>query len=120
MRSACLVVAIQMFALSVCMAAEHSWVGVIGDSVCAAQHESELPTGKLSEADCIGACIKKGAKYVFVSDGKVYRIENQDFAGLQQHAGQKVRLRGELNADSIQVSRIANVKEHRGEKSSLD
>jgi len=48
-------------------------------------------------------------KYVFVTGGKVYEIENQDYAGLQEHAGHTVKLTGEMNADgkTIKVSRVA-------------
>ena len=53
-------------------------------------------------------CVAGGAKNVFVSaDGKtVYKIANQDFAGLKIHAGHKVALTGELKGDTITVSKI--------------
>jgi hypothetical protein len=47
-----------------------------------------------------------GSKYVFVSSGKVYNIENQDLALLQEHAGHTVRLTGEMKGDTITVSKI--------------
>ena len=42
------------------------------------------------------------------SQGKVFEISNQDFAGLQEHAGHTVKLTGDLNADgkTIKVSEI--------------
>ena len=52
-------------------------------------------------------CVKKEGKYVFVHQGKVYSIDNQDFAGLQQHPGHTVRLTGEMKGDTITVSKIA-------------
>jgi hypothetical protein len=45
-------------------------------------------------------------KCVFVRNGKVYDIENQDYAGLQQYAGESVRVTGELSGDSIKISNI--------------
>jgi hypothetical protein len=51
---------------------------------------------------------KAGGKYVLASQGKVFEIANQDFAGLSEHAGHAVKLTGELNADgkTINVSEI--------------
>jgi hypothetical protein len=43
---------------------------------------------------------------VFVSGGKVYKIENQDLALLQEHAGHTVQLTGEMKGDTITVSKI--------------
>ena len=60
----------------------------------------------MSDRDCTLACVKGGGKYVFVEGGKVYNVENQDAAGLQEHAGHTVRLTGEMNGDSIKVSKI--------------
>jgi len=55
-----------------------------------------------------------------VSGGKVYKINNQNFAGLKQHAGREVRLIGKMTGDTIRISTIsATLREHRGEKSSL-
>ena len=37
--------------------------------------------------DCTTDCVKGDAKYVFVSNGKVYAIQNQDFGALAASAG---------------------------------
>jgi hypothetical protein len=42
-----------------------------------------------------------------VSDGKIYKIANQDFSGLAEHLGYRVVLTGALDGDTITVSRIA-------------
>jgi hypothetical protein len=60
----------------------------------------------MSARDCTLACVKNGAKYVFVRSGKVYNIDNQDYSGLQEHAGHSVRLTGEMKGDTITVSKI--------------
>jgi hypothetical protein len=45
--------------------------------------------------------------YVFVSDSKgALAIANQDFAGLKEYGGQKVKLTGDVRGESITVSRI--------------
>jgi hypothetical protein len=107
--------------ISSCLGAEESWTGKISDSKCGARHKmkSAHSAGKVSDADCTAACVKDGAKYVFASNGKVYKIENQDFTGLQKYAGQTVRLTGEMTGAAITVSNITAVKEHKGEKSTL-
>ena len=90
--------------------AEKTWVGKISDSMCGATHEGMKHEGKKTDAhECTLACAKQGAKYVFVDKGKVYTIENQDVAGLEEHAGHTVKLTGEMSADgkSIRVSSIA-------------
>ena len=88
-------------------AAEKTWNGTISDSMCGAKHASAAEHGtKEGDADCTKACVEKGAKYVFVANGKVYEIENQDFTSLKDNAGHKVALTGEMKGDSITVSKI--------------
>jgi hypothetical protein len=51
--------------------------------------------------------VKKDAKYVFVGDkDKVYKIANQDFAGLKAHAGHTVTVTGETKDDTVTISKI--------------
>jgi hypothetical protein len=84
-----------------------TWTGAISDSMCGAKHQAGEHTGKkMTDRDCTEACIKGGAKYVFVSGDKVYTIANQDFAGLKTHAGHTVKLTGEMKGDSVTVSKI--------------
>jgi hypothetical protein len=89
--------------------AEQSWHGKISDSMCGASHKSAIEHAgkKLSDRDCTQACIKDGAKYVFVSGGKVYNISNQDEPALAEHAGHTVTLKGEMTGDTIKVSSIS-------------
>jgi hypothetical protein len=63
---------------------------------------------KLSAHDCTLACVKDGGEFVFVSKGKVFEIANQELADLKEHAGQPIKLTGELSSDekSITVSRL--------------
>jgi hypothetical protein len=89
-------------------AADQTWTGKISDSMCGAKHQktAEHGTAQISDRDCTLACVKKGGKYVFVRNGQVYNIDNQDYAGLEQHAGESVRLTGEMSGNSIKVSNI--------------
>ena len=85
-----------------------TWTGRISDSMCGALHKKteEHGSAKISDRDCTLACVKNGAKYVFVSQNKVYQITNQDFAGIEQNAGPQVKVTGELAGDNIKISDI--------------
>ena len=89
-------------------AADQTWTGKISDSMCGATHKkmAEHGTTKISDRECTMACVKEGGKYVFVRGGKVYKIENQDFAALQEHAGHTVRMTGSMKGDTITVSNV--------------
>ena len=90
-------------------AAKETWTGKISDSTCGASHAGMMaqhPNAKMTDRDCTLECRKGEVKYVFVSNGKVYNIENQELALLQVHAGHPVRLTGEMKGDTITVSQI--------------
>ena len=72
-----------------------TWTGKISDSSCGASHDAMTEHGKKgSDKDCTLMCVKKGAKYAFVTGGQVRPIANQDFKALQQFAGDTVKLTG--------------------------
>jgi hypothetical protein len=98
-----------LFSTTVSLAADQTWTGQISDSNCGHSHKSAIEHAgkKMTDRDCTLACVKGGAKYVFVAGGKVYNIANQDFAGLEEHAGHKVKLTGQASGDTITVSKIA-------------
>jgi carbohydrate-selective porin OprB len=60
----------------------------------------------MADPSCAPACGLDGPRYVFVVSGKVYEIENQDFVQLLEDEGQTVRLTGQIQGDSITVSKI--------------
>lgn len=97
-----------LMSASLALAAEKTWTGKISDSKCGRSHKSAIEHAgqKLSDADCVKACVKGGGKYVFVSGGKIYNIDNQDFAALEEHAGHTVKLTGEMTGDTIKVTGI--------------
>ena len=86
--------------------------GKISDSNCkdkshsAAEHDGK----KMTDADCVGVCVKKGAKYVFVSGGTVYQLSNQSSKQIASHAGQEVELTGELRGDTINATTMKAAK----------
>ena len=102
-------------------AADETWTGKISDSMCGASHKSAaMHAGKnMTDRECAQECVKNGGKYVFVKGGKVYNIANQDYAGLEQHAGESVKLTGSMNGDTVTVTNIEAAGGHKkAEKSS--
>lgn len=98
-----------LFCTSFALAAEKTWSGKISDSTCGKSHKSAMEHSgkKMTDHDCAIACVKGGGKYVFVAGGKTYDIENQDFAGLEEHAAHNVKLTGDMTGDTIKVTKIA-------------
>lgn len=99
---------IALFSASTSFAADERWMATVSDSNCGASHQSAIEhSGKaMSDADCTAACVKGGAKYVLVIDGKVYKIENQDVAGLAEAAGRKLKVSGTMTGDSVKITRV--------------
>jgi len=108
-RGWCLTGLLLLCIASVAVAAEHTWAGIISDNMCGGSHAGMMaahPDAKMTAHDCTNACVKAGAKYVFLANGKTYNIANQDFGDLQVHAGNVVKLTGSLDGDTITVSKI--------------
>jgi len=81
-----------------------SWTGTVSDSHCGAKHAEP---GEKS-AGCVTNCVKGGAKYVLVSEGKVYDLDDQSkFEGF---AGKSVKVTGELSGSSIKVESVEAAK----------
>ena len=112
MKRICFLISlIFMLATLISMAAEQTWTGMISDSKCGASHKAMEHGGKkVNDHDCTVACVKGEAKYVFVNKGKVFDIENQDLAGLEEHAGHSVKLTGNLQADkkTIMATKVSS------------
>jgi hypothetical protein len=71
--------------------------------MCGASHAAMRSHGeKVADRECTVACVSyqtpDAPKYVFVSEGHVYAIANQRFAGLGRRAGEAIVLTGDLDA----------------------
>jgi hypothetical protein len=88
-------------------AATMTMTGMISDSMCGASH-AKMTAGHpgMTDKACAQGCVKAGAKYVFVSDGKVYQIANQNQADLAKQAGDAVSLTGDVKGETITVSKV--------------
>jgi len=90
-----LVLVLSVFSLT---ATAGEWTGYISDSKCGAKAD------QAAHADCAVTCVKGGASPVFVTDGKVYKID--DASKVQGHVGHKVTITGELKGDTVQVESV--------------
>jgi len=87
--------------------------GEISDSTCNLSHQKVTQVHpSLNSHSCTLACVQDGAQFVFVNDGKVTKIANQDLPALKANAGYTVQLTGDLKDDTITVSKIIPVQNH--------
>jgi hypothetical protein len=104
---------VALVSVSSALAAVNTWTGKITDSMCDKDHSMMASGGKQPDPkECTLACVKAGGKFVFVSDGKVYEIANQDLPALKAFAGDSVKLTGELESDgkTIKADKLAAAK----------
>jgi hypothetical protein len=74
------------------------WKGYVSDEKCGAKHAKD------HNAKCVEGCVKGGAAPVFVTGGKVYKVD--DAAKLQDHLGHDVTITGDLKGDTITVQDV--------------
>ena|ERR1700743_3151101 len=79
--------------------------GYIDDSNCAGMGK---PMHGGDRVTCAKKCMKMGAKAVLVSGGKVYKISNQK--EVVKYAGKDVIIDGKLDGDTIEVTKVTEVK----------
>ncbi len=82
-----------------------SFTGEVSDSMCGAKHMMEGDA-----AGCTRGCVAKGSKYALVVGDKVYTLNSSNKATLDKLdslAGQKAKVTGTANGDSIEVSSVA-------------
>ena len=85
-------------------AATETFTGKVTDSMCGAKHAEGIPP-----ADCVRACVKKGAHYALLVGDKVYTLDTSNDAEkgeLDKLAWENARVRGILNGDTITVSSV--------------
>jgi hypothetical protein len=92
-------------------AATMTMTGAISDSMCGLSHAKMTSAHPgLTDHACTLGCVRKGAKYVFVSQGKIYEITNQNQADLAKEAGNAVTVTGDMNGNTITVTKVAMLK----------
>lgn len=80
-----------------------TYTGEVSDSMCGAKHMTS------NHAECTHACVKQGSKYALVVGDKVYTLqaEDKDLATLDRLAGEKAKVTGTLDGDTLKVSSVA-------------
>ncbi len=76
--------------------------GVLTDAHCGARHPSD---SKLTAGDCARICVKQGSSWALVDGEKVYLIKG-DSPYLDKLAGQRVRVSGTLEGNTIRVQSL--------------
>lgn len=84
------------------MAAPQTFTGKLTDNMCTKKH---MIPGK-TDAECARECVKDGGHYVIVSGSKVMNLTG-DQKRLNDLAGQRVKVVGELKGKTIAVSSIS-------------
>lgn len=92
---------------------EQAYYGDISDSNCGAHHKMAG-----NARACTLGCVKHGAKFVFVTRGKVLMVENQNQPDLEKFAGEHVRIMGTRSQDGkgIEISSIRAAKKREAKK----
>ena len=86
-----------------------TFTGKISDAMCGAKH-TEV---EIAPADCVRACVQKGAKYALVVGDKVYTLSTSDQAALDELnklAWEQAKVTGTANGDTISVKSVTAAK----------
>ena len=84
---------------------QQTFTGLVSDSMCGAKHM--MPGDAVG---CAHACLKQGSKYALVVGDKVYTLETSDKSAtdeLDKLIGQKAKISGTVDGDTIQVSSVS-------------
>lgn len=88
-------------------AKSQTYVGEVSDAMCGSKHMMA------DKAACTRACIQKGSSYALVVGDKVYTLQTSNKAALDELntlAGEKAKVTGTANGDTIDVSKVAAAK----------
>ncbi len=102
---ACSMMFVALCAIPV-MAATTTLTGVITDDMCGNTHT--MLAGK-PDADCVRECVKSGAKFAVVANGKLVLLTGKS-SELSALAGKKATLSGELKGDTLTVTSVVAAK----------
>lgn len=95
-------------ALPASAASTQTYTGKVSDSMCGAKHSAGV-----DPATCVRACVKKGAKYALVVGDKVYTLETESQANLDELnklAWEEAKVTGTPNGDTISVKTVIAAK----------
>jgi hypothetical protein len=78
------------------------FAGLVTDDRCGGRHD--MDSGK-SPMECTRMCVRNGAKYVLVEGDKKYELAGNE-SELDGQAGQRVKIIGSLDGNTIRVTSI--------------
>jgi hypothetical protein len=84
-----------------------TFTGKVSDAMCGAKHTE----GNLAPADCVRACVQKGAQYALVVGDKVYTLNTSDKATLgelNKLAWEQAKVNGTADGDTISVKSVSS------------
>ena len=84
-------------------ARQRTYVGMVTCSRCLAKHSAKIGA---TATDCARVCIRDGAKFTLVDGDQTYLLEG-DPTALKQVAGERVRIVGARNRETITVASVA-------------
>jgi len=77
-----------------------TYQGVVTDSRCGARHTRN---SRLNPTECARLCVRQGASYILVDGNRRYKLVGSEEA-LEKFAGQRIRVSGTRQGETIQVS----------------
>ena len=82
---------------------ERTYMGMVTCSHCGAKHNAALGQ---SATRCVRTCVHGGARFALVDDDATYLLDG-DLNALRELAGQRARVTGALNGNTITISSMA-------------
>jgi hypothetical protein len=82
---------------------QQTYVGMVTCSRCLARHSAKIGA---TATDCARVCIRDGAKFTLVDGDQTYLLEGDPVA-LKRVAGERVRIVGGCNRETITVASVA-------------
>ena len=90
-------------------AGKQTLTGEVGDAMCGVKHME----GEGTPAQCTRTCVAHGSKYALVVGDKLYVLNTTDkeaLAVLDQQAGKKAAVTGNVDGTNIEVSKVVAAK----------
>jgi hypothetical protein len=80
-----------------------TYTGIVTCSFCGARH---VKHPEMNSTNCTRECVRTGAKYTLIDGEKSYTLQGR-FADLTQFAGQRAKVSGSRQGDTIRVTSIS-------------